>query len=125
MIRYEGGKDIPLILIDEKALKVFVKGPSYPPNAFMVYEPLFNWLDTLPFDREIEISIDFFYSYLNSSSKSVLLELFKRFEDFSRKNAKVSISWLFFEDDEDMEEIGQEFQEMFKLPIHIIPQNME
>jgi len=122
MIRLEGSKDIPLIIIDDENYKVYVKGSSFPPNAFNVYDPLLEWVNKIPLEGVKQIEFDFFYNYLNSSSKSVLLELFMRLEDLSRRNINIIISWLYYEDDEDMEEIGVEFQEMFSLSFQIIAQ---
>ncbi|MCK5535311.1 MAG: DUF1987 domain-containing protein [Bacteroidales bacterium] len=120
MIVTEGTKDTPTIKIIPDEWFIKISGPSYPPNALRVYQDVFNWIESLEPDPSKELKIDFNYTYLNSSSKSALMEILRKLESLVINNQKVLISWYFSSSDEDMEELGDELRSMFSIPFKLV-----
>jgi hypothetical protein len=125
MILIEATKDSPLIRIDSKKGKVEISGPSYPPNALKVYEVVIEWLDSIKPGQYYLLVMDFYYSYLNSSSKSALLEILKILETLVSNSQNVEVNWIFAESDEDMNELGEELSSMFRIPFSFVAKSDE
>jgi len=58
--------------------------------------------------------------YFNTSSSKCILDLLKRLEKINQAGSKVSVNWYFESEDEDMEEAGEDYQAIIKLPFKMI-----
>lgn len=57
--------------------------------------------------------------YLNTSSSKSLMEILKRFEAINKPN-EVIINWHYEKCDEDIMEIGQDYQDIMNRPFNFI-----
>ena len=57
----------------------------------------------------------------SSCSSSCLLSVFKKLEKLNKQNSKVSVNWIYEENDEDILAAGKNFQGMVDLPFTMIP----
>ncbi|WMN11144.1 DUF1987 domain-containing protein [Marivirga salinae] len=93
-----------------------ISGRSIPENSIEFYKPLLDWLDKYvhnPLESTIfEIKLEYF----NTSSSKCLVEIFRKLEKIHDSGNKVTIEWYFDEEDEDMEESGEDFKEIIKIP---------
>jgi hypothetical protein len=93
-----------------------ISGRSIPENSIEFYKPLLDWLDKYvqnPLNSTIfEIKLEYF----NTSSSKCLVEIFRKLEKILDSGNKVAIEWYFDEEDEDMEESGEDFKEIIKIP---------
>lgn len=99
-----------------------ISGRSIPENSIEFYKPLLDWLDeyTERTTANSEISMVVKLEYFNTSSSKCLVEIFRRLEKLHKNGNKTKIEWYFDEEDEDMQESGEDFKEIIKLPIEMV-----
>ncbi|ADR20209.1 hypothetical protein MATR_21750 [Marivirga tractuosa] len=109
----------PKLDFNPDAETFLISGRSIPENSIEFYKPLLDWLDKYvsnPLDSTIfEIKLEYF----NTSSSKCLVEIFRKLEKIHENGSKVSVEWYFDEEDEDMEESGEDFKEIIKIPFNM------
>lgn len=85
-----------------------IKGVCVPENAHEFFEPIFKWIEDYslrPIDgNKFEFDLDYF----NTSSSRMLLEMMKRIQKIPNQ----IIEWSFYNDDEDMIEVVNDYKEL-------------
>ena len=110
----------PKINCNPEKGELLISGRSIPENSIEFYKPLFDWLDEYTSSAEGETVLNVKMEYFNTSSSKCLVEVFRRLESLHKDGKGVSINWYFEEDDEDMEESGEDFQEIIQIPISMV-----
>lgn len=109
----------PKLDFNPDAETFLISGRSIPENSIEFYKPLLDWLDKYvhnPLDSTIfEIKLEYF----NTSSSKCLVEIFRKLEKIHDNGNKVSVEWYYDEEDEDMEESGEDFKEIIKIPFNM------
>ena len=92
-------------------------GVSLPEDANSFYAPVLEWLDEYKKNPNPETVLEMKLTYLNTSSSKSLLDMFVEFESIHLKDdaARVLIRWHFEEDDEDMEDMGHDFDDIIEV----------
>ena len=86
---------------------LIIKGKSIPESVFRLYTPVIDWIRECKAEY-VTFNIDL--EYINSSSKLMLLELFKMLE--ANKNVRhITLNWHYDIEDEDNLDIGQIFED--------------
>jgi len=118
----EKTKSSPYVDLNPDEHKLLFHGQSYPENAYKLYEPIYQWIDEY-FARKNDIvtTIEFFLSYINTSSTKCLLMLFEKLNQAYLEGNKIAINWYYDEENGYDYEMGQEFQEYVDLPFNFIP----
>jgi len=111
-----GTNKTPELNFDATTGKFLIEGRSIPENSIEFYKPLFEWLDAYE-PQEEETTLDVKLEYFNTSSSKCLVEIFRKLEKVMQGGNSVRINWFYEEDDEDMEESGEDFQEIIDIPI--------
>jgi hypothetical protein len=111
----------PEIVLTSQPAKLSIKGESYPEDVSAFYGQVIQAVNTLvespagPFEVEIQLV------YINSSSIKALFRIFEGFDDYQKKEQKVTIQWFADEDDDIMLELGEDFIDRFpNLTIHTL-----
>jgi len=105
----------PGIDFDFKADVLSIKGESYAENVADFYAPIISWIEKylrLADDRNVMINLELLY--FNSSSSKVLLDIFDLLETAAVEGKKITINWIYEQDDDTAYEFGEEFKEDFK-----------
>jgi hypothetical protein len=111
----QGTENTPAVLLDPTGSRFEIMGRSLPVDARKVYGPILQWFETYALNPNPTTEMVFKLEYINTGSSKMLLDLF-----FGLQKIKgASASWCFLEDDEDMEEMGEEFRELVKLPFEL------
>ena len=113
---FKGTEETPHIILDKDKNKFEIKGKSFMEDVQAYYEPIINWLEEYKKNPNPETVMYFEVEYINTASSKMFLDVLKELEDIHLDGNKVSIVWSYFEDDEDMESTGHEFDEMFEAP---------
>lgn len=107
----------PYINFDSSTGVFELSGKSIPENSIQFYQPVYEWLDKyvqspLP-KTDLKIQLDYF----NTSSSKCIADVFKKLEMII-KNGKgeVNVTWMHDENDEDMEEAGEDYKSIIKIP---------
>jgi hypothetical protein len=115
-----GSPKTPTIEFNPANGQFLIGGKSIPENAVEFYKPVNEWLDAFAQTNHPPIQVDLKLEYFNTSSSKCLLDVFKRLENLNQRN-KVTLNWYYDEEDEDMLEVGEDYQAILKLPINLIP----
>lgn len=95
-------------------------GRSLPENSTAFYKPIFKWLDLysehLPAKTEVTFQLDYF----NTASAKALFTIIEKLDKLVQNHHSIIIKWRYDIEDEDMNELGKEYQELFKTPILLI-----
>lgn len=104
-----------------------ISGRSIPENSIEFYKPLIEWLEGYVQNAQAETKLEVKLEYFNTSSSKCLVEIFRKLEQIPQLNGdkKVMIDWYYDEEDEDMQESGEDFKEIIKIPIKMILQKEE
>ena len=100
--------------------ELVISGRSIPENSIEFYKPIIEWLELLKVSEKDKIVLDIKLEYFNTSSSKCILDVFKKLEEIKGVGKDASIRWFFESDDEDMEEAGQDFSAIIKVPLELI-----
>ena len=90
----------------------FLGGESYPENVSEFYDELTEKLKThLAALDGAGITFNFEFVYFNSSTAKVLFDIFDLMDETAESGNTVTVNWIYEEDDDHMEELGEEFGE--------------
>ncbi len=113
----EGTNKTPQLDFNSNEGRFLIAGRSIPENSIEFYKPLFEWLDNYINQAKSNTTLDVKLEYFNTSSSKCLVEIFRKLEALQQKNDNVLINWYYEEDDEDMQESGEDFQEIIDVKI--------
>ncbi len=120
-IKIRSAERTPEIDFDFALNKFRVAGESYPENISEFYEqPIGQLRKHLAGLSGATIEMCFEFVYFNSSTARVLLELFELMEASAIAGNHVCVKWVFPEDDEYMQEIGEEFGEDLEKALFVL-----
>ena len=116
----QSSQKTPTINFDCNSGKLEIAGRSIPENSVEFYRPVLEWLDQYEKSPSDETEFIFKLEYFNTSSSKCILDIFRKLETVAETGSNIKIKWFFDEDDEDMQESGEDFQEIIKLPFEMI-----
>lgn len=119
-ILIEGSQRFPRVIFDNISGKIEFHGRSIMDNPLGFYKPLYEWLEKYkihPCDTtEVIIKLEYF----NTASSKCLLNIFKYLTDIDNAGHKINITWFYTDEDEDMKEVGEDFQAMVNFTFNIV-----
>jgi SiaC family regulatory phosphoprotein len=114
---YDTTPSTPKVLLDFDKGLIEIRGKSIPENAIKFFTPIINWVkeyENTPKDyTKVILQIDYF----NTSSSKCIMQILKTIERVSM-HYKVDIDWIYR--DEDMYDIGEDYQLLIKIPFNMI-----
>ena len=108
--------EFPEVEFDCKKGKLKISGTSFMEDTVAFYAPVMEWLNTYKKKPNNSTEFTFALEYMNTSSSKFLLDIFHLLNEIHQKTQGVKVIWCYFEDDEDMEETGKQYEELFNLP---------
>jgi hypothetical protein len=116
----KGEAKTPTIDFDYDSGELVISGRSIPENSIEFYKPVIEWLEALKVSDRDKLVLDIKLEYFNTSSSKCILDVFKKLEEIRSVGKDASIRWYFESDDEDMEEAGQDFSAIIKVPLELV-----
>ena len=116
----KGEAKTPTVEFNYSNGELVISGRSIPENSIEFYKPIIEWLELLKVSDKDKIVLDIKLEYFNTSSSKCILDVFKKLEEIRAVGKEASIRWFFESDDEDMEEAGQDFSAIIKVPLELI-----
>ncbi len=118
VIRIEGTDDTPQVILDANPNNPImeISGRSLPEDVVSFYEPILEWLEEYsesPLEKTI---LNIKLEYFNTASSKLLLDILLKLEDMADDGKDVLVRWHFPDDDEDMEEAGEEYEDIVEVP---------
>jgi hypothetical protein len=120
-----GSNDCPTILLDKEKGTFEISGQSLPEEAISFYLPVIEWFEEYIKEPLPETILTLDLDYCNSSSTKAIADVLEVLEDYYKGGGKVEVRWMYMEDDDDMLDVGKEFQEIIKVPFTFIVKQME
>lgn len=120
VLSYKSKELLPGILLDRESGEFKIFGKSCPVDAFEFYNPIFIWLDEYLLNPLKSTVLDLKLSYFNTVSAKFLLRIMTKMEKLSSLGNDVKIRWFYNEDDDEMEEAGEEFENILKVNFELI-----
>lgn len=112
--------DSPGILLDAENSVFNIEGSSYPEDAYDVYDCVLDWIKENDYKFENKLICNFKYRVLSSASRKLLYDIFLSLEKASKNSPGIEIHWHHEKFDEDILEVGQDFDELLDLPFKFI-----
>jgi len=106
------------VLSDEHRIVISGQCRLEDPTPF--YEEFMVVLDENINEVKTHITIDFIFSYLNSSSSKWLFHILKGVQNKFQGKKLITVNWYYDDDDESMLEAGEVFQSLLSLPFNIV-----
>ncbi|HET8860451.1 DUF1987 domain-containing protein [Marivirga sp.] len=97
-----------------------ISGRSIPENSIEFYKPLLDWLENYVHNPLESTTFEVKLEYFNTSSSKCLVEIFRKLEKINDTGKKIKIDWYFEQEDEDMEESGEDFKQIIKIPFNMM-----
>lgn len=117
----EATSKTPNVLFDASKGRFELKGRSIPENPAEFYSPIYDWINDYVASPRPTTIIDIKLEYFNISSSKSILGIFKIFEQLSdHGTSSVQVNWYFEEHDDEMEEAGEDFNAIIKLPFNLV-----
>jgi len=111
----------PFINLDPVSGIFEMKGKSIPENSSLFYKGMFEWLANYVEQPAPKTTLNIQMDYFNTSSSKSVVDLFKKLESIHKSGkAEVEINWLHNVEDEDMQEAGEDYKSIIKVPFNII-----
>jgi hypothetical protein len=113
-------KTTPSINFDAQTGVLNIAGESYPDSAMQFYQQVLDWLNQYIATTTQPITLNFKFSYFNTSTSKCILDMLSLLESAYSKGRKVEVMWHYRQDDEDMQESGEEFAQDINLPFSLV-----
>ena len=120
-----GSNECPTILLDKDKGTFEISGQSLPEEAISFYLPVIEWFEEYIKEPLPETILTLDLDYCNSSSTKAIADVLEVLEDYYNAGGKVEIRWMYMEDDDDMLDVGKEFQEIIKVPFTFKAKQLE
>ncbi len=112
--------DTPEIILDPKKGKFLFSGNFWPINSAAYFSQVLKWFDSyFKQNQSTEITIEFKFDYLNTSSEKQVARLFSLIES-SNQSKNVTVKWFYEEDDLTMFEDGMRFETVFSMKFEFL-----
>ena len=121
MVKESVKEDIlrPKFRIDKRKRLVSFEGQSGLANPELFYAQIAHRILGLINDFGNEITINFKLEYINTSSSKWILHILKTLQAV-KPEAEICVNWYYEEDDESIEEAGEVYQSLLRIPFHLI-----
>lgn len=112
----KGTEETPTIVFDKDKPEFKITGKSFMEDVQTYYEPILSWLEAYKEDPNQITEVTFEIEYINTASSKMFLDILSELNDIHLDGKEIRIIWRYYEDDEDMEEMGHEFADIYELP---------
>ena len=117
-ISFQGNSSTPTVNLDFEKGLIEISGRSIPENALAFYKPIFEWIKEYQLKPQKTTTINLGIEYFNTSSSKAILQILNVFEQIKEKGFDIVLNWLY--KDEDILEIGEDYQMLVHLPFNMI-----
>jgi hypothetical protein len=119
VINIEPSPKTPKVVFDADNDILKIEGRSIPENSTEFYQPIYDWLDEYGTTPNDSTNFVFKLEYFNTSSSKCILDILRKLEKIHEAGNTVEVTWCYEEDDEDMQEAGEDYQGIVKVPISL------
>ncbi len=115
-----GTDEIPTVILDKEKNLFEISGQSIPEEAISFYSPIIDWIEEYSQNPNPKTVLNLHLEYCNSSSSKAIVDILEILEEMNQKGKQVEVIWYYSEDDDDMLDMGKEFQEIINVPFTFV-----
>jgi hypothetical protein len=126
--KIEATENTPLIDLNHNNHTLLFEGDSRPENVQQFFRPILKWLEDYSKqiyflkdlnNSSIDVVCNFKFEYFNSSSAKYIRDVITTLASVE-SGVNLKINWHYEEMDEDMQEAGEEFEEMMGIKFNFV-----
>ncbi|HOP42752.1 MAG: DUF1987 domain-containing protein [Flavobacteriales bacterium] len=110
----------PQIDLDLEQGTLEMIGRSLPHNSEQFYGRIYQWLEEYLRSPRAETVVNMRLDYLDTSSSKHLYNIFDRLRAVTERGQQVRVNWHYESGDDDMEETGKDYRQLFHLDFRLI-----
>ena len=119
-LRIEATSKTPEVLFDASNEVFEIKGKSVPGDADHFFNPVTAWIEDYVSQPNASTIFKIDLEYFNMSSSKRLLNILYKLHELLEKGLNIIIEWHYNEDEEDMLEVGEDYEFMVRIPFKYI-----
>ena len=112
----KGTEETPEIVFDKEKSEFRVTGKSYMEDATAHYTKVISWLEEYSKNPNSSTIFKFELEYVNTASSKIVHDILNALDKICLKGHEVSVEWHYYQEDEDMLELGQEYEDFYEVP---------
>lgn len=117
----QGTDSIPTVNFNAEAGKLEIKGICIPENSQGFFKPLIDWVRSYANHAPPQTEVSLFMEYFNTSSSKYIFTMLEKLADMHNdKKSDVKVNWHYDEGDEDMLEVGEDYNTILDVPFQMI-----
>jgi len=116
IINIDATDETPKVILDAENGNFEFSGKSLPEDVTTFYNPILDWLDAYALEPNDKADFVFKMDYFNTASSKLILDILMKLEEINDEHEGITVEWHFREDDEDMEEAGEEYEDIVEVP---------
>ena len=110
----------PKVVLDPNKDIYVIQGRSIPEDSAGFYKRVYAWVENEAPQMDKTLKLEMRLEYFNTSSSKCILDLFRRLEKLHADKNNVQVLWHYEQDDDDMQEAGEDYSRLIKVPFEII-----
>ncbi len=95
-------------------------GKSLPEDVKNFYTPIIQWFDLYSSQPNPETTLFLHFEYFNTASSKMILILLNKLREIHKKGFRVLVIWSYPPQDAEIEEAGEEFEELLNIPFQFL-----
>lgn len=112
----KGTEETPEIVFDRNKPEFRVTGKSYMEDATAHYTRVVDWLEEYSKNPNNFTIFKFELEYVNTASSKIVHDILNVLDNMYLNGSEVIVEWHYYEEDEDMLELGKEYEEIYEVP---------
>jgi hypothetical protein len=118
-LELKGTNTTPEVSLNAGKGELTFSGRSIPEDPGSFFTKILDWIEEYYKDSDRGLAAEFTLEYVNSGSSKYFLEIIRTLNGHHLKGKESRITWLYEEDDESIQELGELFQSTVELPFDI------
>lgn len=115
-----GSQATPTIAADSATGILVMRGDSYPENAFELYGPVIEWVETHLAQTDKPLRMELELLYLNTSSIKAMMDIFDLLQSAHDSGREVAVNWYYDLANKRVGELAEEFTEDYTFAFEVI-----
>lgn len=115
ILEIKAKEDAPYVFMDAEEGFIEIKGKSFPPDVAKFYEPVIKWLIAYKTQGSKDLNLNLIMDYFNTASSKIILDILYKLEEIDQTGKKVIVNWYYPEDDEEILDLGEEYEGLVEL----------
>jgi len=115
VLEIESTKRTPYVKFDLAKGTLEIKGSILLVNPTKFFDDILEYVDEYILDPQEHTQVLLHIEYYNTYASKLLLFLLKKIQKLSKLDLKVTLIWLYDEDDDDMYEVGVAYQSSLRM----------